>query len=364
MSKKHTPGAVIAATRRELEHYTADKPATAKTIHEKVFSSLGGVATDSVYRALLRLAELGVAGVYAPNGHGDVKRYYLMPPSAAANRKMLEPQQPPTPPRAAAQPQNGHAPAISSATAPSKPLTPAAFNAALGSLDRQIAEMNGHAPAPLPFELDAAGREPQQTPASESEPRSADAQPLDAWSADHARELAEIERAVARADRLAEIAGRGAPATPPVVPRRVALNGWGFSSEHYVADYELSDGSIELWLDALELIGGSGDRAERSRTKRITVREPAELRIVRRFLRAISGDMPPADELERLRDQIELERAAAAAERDLLRADLAAAEQLAAEAEQKRCTAEHELEQLRAWRSRLESIGVKFTIES
>lgn len=180
-----------------------------------------------------------------------------------------------------------------------------------------------------------------------------------------------------------------APAQPneerqPVnVPRRIVLSCGGFAADRYVADFQAADGSIELWIDALERAQTNGTPAQPS-TKRLRIVEADDLRIVRRFLSTLSGELPAdlSDELAewqgKLATAISLlaEHLPSATKPDgsnfvwacekladelgVMKSDLAAAQQLAEEAEQRASKAEHELAALRAWRTKLESIGMKF----
>lgn len=133
----------------------------------------------------------------------------------------------------------------------------------------------------------------------------------------------------------------------PAVPQRIALSMGGFATSRYVADFARQDGTIELWIDALERASTNGAGPAQPSTKRLTIADAGDLRIVRAFLAALSGDgMPGAAELDELRAEL----AAVRAELEQKRHELDDARQLlddAAAAEQRATVAEKELADLR-----------------
>jgi len=309
--KRHRSGAVRDAVLDELASHGAHNPVTAKSIHERVIRTLGHVPSDSVYEALRAAVERGDAAAFAPDGRGGVKRYYATPKAAAA--------------------------------VPPKP-TPAELLAELEQLAQQNAER-------IAARAQVAGNAPPATPETNGHaPAIGVIEPLPACCPS-CGDVLRPYRAWAELCDACRLSGEqqldAARVSAPAVPQRIALSMGGFATSRYVADFARQDGTIELWIDALERASTNGAGPAQPSTKRLTIADAGDLRIVRAFLAALSGDgMPGAAELDELRAEL----AAVRAELDENRRALDDARQLlddAAAAEQRATVAEKELAALR-----------------
>lgn len=311
--KRHRSGAVRDAVLDELASHGAHNPVTAKSIHERVIRTLGHVPSDSVYEALRAAVERGDAAAFAPDGRGGVKRYYATPKAAAA--------------------------------VPPKP-TPAELLDELEQLAQQNAER-------IAARAQVAGNAPPATPETNGHaPAIGVIEPLPACCPSCGDELPLDRRArgvelCAACEQSGEQQLDAARVSAPAVPQRIALSMGGFATSRYVADFARQDGTIELWIDALERASTNGAGPAQPSTKRLTIADAGDLRIVRAFLAALSGDgMPGAAELDELRAEL----AAVRAELEQKRHELDDARQLlddAAAAEQRATVAEKELADLR-----------------